>query len=119
MEEERGRILDSERKSTIMQSELREMMEERRLLLRELGDLDARKAQSETELRMLLEQAEDIQEAHEMALLDLQEADRIRARLAEEPLAQALLGDERGLSVWNPFSIEWPMPKSGIQHRFA
>ena len=52
MEEERGRILDSERKSTIMQSELREMMEERRLLLRELGDLDARKAQSETELRM-------------------------------------------------------------------
>ena len=38
-------------------------MEERRLLLRELGDLDARKAQSETELRMLLEQAEDIQEA--------------------------------------------------------
>ena len=102
MEEERGRILDSERKSTIMQSELREMMEERRLLLRELGDLDARKAQSETELRMLLEQAEDIQEAHEMALLDLQEADRIRARLAEEPLAQALLGDERGLSSLEP-----------------
>jgi len=78
------------------------MMEERRLLLRELGDLDARKAQSETELRMLLEQAEDIQEAHEMALLDLQEADRIRARLAEEPLAQALLGDERGLSSLEP-----------------
>ena len=102
MEEERGRILDSERKSTIMQSELREMMEERRLLLRELGDLDARKAQSETELRMLLEQAEDIQDAHEMALIDLQEADRIRARLAEEPLAQALLGDERGLSSLEP-----------------
>jgi hypothetical protein len=85
-----------------MQSELREMMEERRMLLRELGDLDARKAQSETELRMLLEQAEDLQEAHEMALLDLQEADRIRARLAEEPLAQALLGDDRGLSSLEP-----------------
>ena len=102
MEEERGRLSDSERKSTIMQSELREMMEERRLLLRELGDLDARKAQSETELRMLLEQAEDLQEAHEMALVDLQEADRIRARLSEEPLAQALLGDERGLSGLEP-----------------
>jgi hypothetical protein len=102
MEEERGRVLDSERKSTILQSELREMMEERRLLLRELGDLDARKAQSETELRMLLEQSEDIQEAHEMALLDLQEADRIRARLSEEPLAQALLGDDRGLSSLEP-----------------
>lgn len=102
MEEERGHMLDAERKSTIMQSELREMMEERRMLLRELGDLDARKAQSETELRMLLEQAEDIQEAHELALLDLQEADRIRARLSEEPLAQALLGDDRGLSSLEP-----------------
>jgi hypothetical protein len=102
MEEERGRMLDSDRKSTILQSELREMMEERRLLLRELGDLDARKAQSETELRMLLEQAEDLQEAHEMALLDLEEADRIRARLSEEPLAQALLGDDSGLSSLEP-----------------
>ncbi|MDP6906292.1 MAG: hypothetical protein QF440_02625 [Candidatus Thalassarchaeaceae archaeon] len=102
MEEERGRLSDSERKSTIMQSELREMMEERRLLLRELGDLDARKAQSETELRMLLEQAEDLEEAHELALVDLQEADKIRARLSEEPLAQALLGDDRGLSGLEP-----------------
>jgi len=102
MEDERGRLGEMERKSTILQSELREMMEERRALLRELGDYDARKAQSETELRMLLEQAEDLTETHEQALVDIQEADRIRARLSEEPLAQALLGDDRGLSSLEP-----------------
>lgn len=101
-EEERDRLGDNERKSTILQSELREMMEERRNLLRELGDLDARKAQSETELRLILEQAEDLQEAHEIALIDIQEADRIRARLSEEPLAQALLGDDKGLATLEP-----------------
>ncbi len=101
-EEERGRLGDNERKSTIIQSELREMMEERRNLLRELGDLDARKSQSETELRLILEQAEDLQEAHEIALIDIQEAERIRARLSEEPLARALLGDDRGLATLEP-----------------
>ena len=41
----------------------------------------------------LIDKAEQLSQAHEEALADIQEADRIRARLAEEPLAQALLDD--------------------------
>ena len=63
------------------------------LLLRELGDLGARRGHAEAELASLIERAEALSEAHEAAVADIQEAARLRARLAEEPLAQALLDD--------------------------
>ncbi|HJM87856.1 MAG TPA: hypothetical protein QF433_06510, partial [Candidatus Thalassarchaeaceae archaeon] len=102
VEEERIRCAEMDRKHTLLQSELRELMEERRQLMRELGDLDTRRGASEAELRMLVEQAEDLEDAHELALADIVEADRIRARLSEEPLARALLGDESGLAMLEP-----------------
>jgi len=102
VEEERIRCAEMDRKHTLLQSELRELMEERRQLMRELGDLDTRRGSSEAELRMLVEQAEDLEGAHELALADIAEADRIRARLSEEPLARALLGDEGGLAMLEP-----------------
>ncbi len=102
VEEERIRCGEMDRKHTLLQSELRELMEERRQLMRELGDLDTRRGASEAELRMLIEQAEDLESAHELALADISEADRIRARLSEEPLARALLGDEGGLAMLEP-----------------
>ena len=69
--------------------------------MRELGDLDARKAHSEGELREILIDAEELTDAHEQALVDIAEAERIRARLQEEPLARALL-DEDGLKALEP-----------------
>ncbi|DAC49018.1 MAG TPA: hypothetical protein D7H97_05910 [Candidatus Poseidoniales archaeon] len=102
VEEERIRCAEMDRKHTLLQSELRELMEERRQLMRELGDLDTRRGASEAELRMLVEQAEDLEGAHELALSDIAEADRIRARLSEEPLARALLGDDGGLAMLEP-----------------
>ncbi|MBT4060234.1 MAG: hypothetical protein HOE69_08050 [Euryarchaeota archaeon] len=102
VEEERLRVSEMDRKHTLLQSELRELMEERRQLMRELGDLDSRRGASEAELRMLIEQAEDLESAHELALVDIAEADRIRARLSEEPLARALLGDDEGLAMLEP-----------------
>ncbi len=102
VEEERLRCAEMDRKHTLLQSELRELMEERRQLMRELGDLDTRRGASEAELRMLIEQSEDLESAHELALVDIAEADRIRARLSEEPLARALLGDESGLAMLEP-----------------
>ena len=48
---------------------------------------------SEAELAALVDKAEQLSQAHEEALADIHEAERIRARLAEEPLAQALLDD--------------------------
>ncbi|MDC3291561.1 hypothetical protein OAV27_03650, partial [Euryarchaeota archaeon] len=102
VEEERLRCAEMDRKHTLLQSELRELMEERRQLMRELGDLDTRRGASEAELRMLIEQSEDLESAHELALADIAEADRIRARLSEEPLARALLGDESGLAMLEP-----------------
>ena len=102
VEEERLRCAEMDRKHTLLQSELRELMEERRQLMRELGDLDTRRGGSEAELRMLIEQSEDLESAHELALADIAEADRIRARLSEEPLARALLGDESGLAMLEP-----------------
>ena len=68
-------------------------MTERRQTLRELGDLGARRGHAEAELVSLVERAEALSQAHEEALSDIQEAERLRARLAEEPLAQALLDD--------------------------
>ncbi|MCH2348356.1 MAG: hypothetical protein MK233_00320 [Candidatus Poseidoniales archaeon] len=102
LEEERMRTAEMDRKHTLMQTELRELMSERRQLMRELGDLDSRRGSAEAELGALIEQAEDLQDAHELALVDIAEADKIRARLASEPLAQALLGDESGLSQLEP-----------------
>ncbi len=102
LEEERLRCAEMDRKHTLLQSELRELMEERRQLMRELGDLDTRRGSAEAELRMLVEQSEDLQDAHELALVDIAEAERIRARLSEEPLARALLGDETGLAQLEP-----------------
>ncbi len=101
IDEDRGRVNDLERRQTLLQSELKELMSERRTLMRELGDLDARKAHSEGELREILTNAEELTDAHEQALVDIAEAERIRARLQEEPLARALL-DEDGLKALEP-----------------
>ncbi len=102
LEEERGRVNDYDRRQALLQSELRELMAERRTIMRELGDLDARRAQGEADLRSLIEEAESIQDAHEQAMIDISEADRIRARLQEEPLARALLDDDDGLRALEP-----------------
>ena len=92
-EDERIRLNTDEARHAQVQAELRELMQERRVLLRELGDLGAKRGHSEAELAALVDKAEQLSQAHEEALADIQEADRIRARLAEEPLAQALLDD--------------------------
>jgi hypothetical protein len=92
-EDERVRLSTDEARHAQVQAELRELMQERRALLRELGDLGAKRGHSEAELAALVDKAEQLSQAHEEALADIQEADRIRARLAEEPLAQALLDD--------------------------
>ena len=92
-EDERIRLSTDEARLAQVQAEMRELMQERRVLLRELGDLSAKRGHSEGELSILVEKAEQLSQAHEEALADIQEAQRIRARLAEEPLAQALLDD--------------------------
>ncbi len=92
-EEERLRLNTDESRHAQIQSELRELMQERRTVLRELGDLGAKRGHSEAELASLVDKAEQLSQAHEEALADINEAERIRARLAEEPLAQALLDD--------------------------
>ena len=92
-EDERLRLSTDEARFAHIQGEMRQLMEERRNLLRELGDLGAKRGHAEGELSILLEKAEALAEAHEEALSDINEAERIRARLAEEPLAQALLDD--------------------------
>tara|TARA_B100001540_G_scaffold74350_1_gene67128 strand:+ start:339 stop:3482 length:3144 start_codon:yes stop_codon:yes gene_type:complete len=92
-EDERLRLSTDEARFAHIQGEMRQLMEERRNLLRELGDLSAKRGHAEGELTILLEKAEALAEAHEEALTDINEAERIRARLAEEPLAQALLDD--------------------------
>ncbi|MDC3298397.1 hypothetical protein OAU99_03375, partial [Candidatus Poseidoniaceae archaeon] len=61
--------------------------------LTELGNLGARRGQAEAELSTLLDQAEALAIAHEEALSDIKEAEILRAKLSEEPLAQALLED--------------------------
>ncbi len=102
MDDHDTRATQAEVRSAHAQSELRELMEERRTILRELGDLGARRGQTEGELRALIEQATTLSAAHEEALDDIEEAARIRARLAEEPLAQALLGEEASFSALGP-----------------
>jgi len=92
-EDERIRLSTDEARFANIQGEMRQLMEERRNLLRELGDLGAKRGHAEGELSILIEKAETLAEAHEEALADINEAERIRARLAEEPLAQALLDD--------------------------
>ncbi len=92
-EEDRTRLSADEARQAQVQAELRELMTERRQTLRELGDLGARRGHAEAELISLIERAEALSQAHEDALSDIQEAERLRARLAEEPLAQALLDD--------------------------
>ena len=92
-EEDRTRLASDEARQAQVQAEIRELMNERRQTLRELGDLGARRGHAEAELVSLVERAETLSQAHEEALSDIQEAERLRARLAEEPLAQALLDD--------------------------
>ena len=92
-EEDRTRLSEQENRSNVIQSEMKELMEERRIVLRELGDLGARRGQAEAELSNLLSQAEALSTAHEEALSDIKEAEILRAKLSEEPLAQALLTD--------------------------
>ena len=82
--------------------ELKELMNERRQLLRELGDLSARRGQEETELNILIKQSNELRDAHDDALADIEEAEMIRARLRDEPLAQALLGEEASFKALGP-----------------
>ena len=93
LDEDRERRSEEEARRSHVQAELRELMDERRVLLRELGDLGARRGHAEAELSSMVNKATALAEAHEEALADIKEAERLRARLAEEPLAQALLND--------------------------
>lgn len=93
-QEDRERLTEQENRAAMIQSEMKELMDERRQVLKELGDLGARRGQAEAELSLLLDQAEALAEAHEEALSDIEEAETLRARLSQEPLAQALLEDE-------------------------
>ena len=92
-QEDRVRLTEQENRAAMIQSEMRELMDERRQVLKELGDLGARRGQAEAELSNLLDQAEALAIAHEEALGDIKEAELLRAKLSEEPLAQALLED--------------------------
>ena len=93
-QEDRERLSEQENRAAMIQSEMKELMDERRQVLKELGDLGARRGHAEAELSLLLDQAEALAEAHEEALSDISEAEMLRARLSQEPLAQALLEDE-------------------------
>lgn len=101
-EEDRMRRSEDEARRANIQAELRELMDERRVVLRELGDLGARRGHAEAELASLVDKATSLAEAHEEALADIQEAERLRARLAEEPLAQALLDDNNTFQGLGP-----------------
>ena len=95
-EEERQRLSEDEARRMQLHSEMRELKD----LLTELRNLGARRGNAETELSGLISRAEALTEAHEEAVADIAEAERLRARLSEEPLAQALLNDDatfRGL----------------------
>ena len=92
-QDDRKMLNEQENRASMIQSEMRELMDERRQVLKELGDLGARRGQAEAELSNLLDQAEALAIAHEEALSDIKEAELLRAKLSEEPLAQALLED--------------------------
>ena len=102
MDEERAHFLDSERRLGHLHAEVRELMEERRRVMRELGDLGGRRAEAETEVNNLITTAESLKDAHDAALADIEEAGIIRAKLRDEPLAQALLGQDHGFSSLAP-----------------
>ncbi|MEK9731162.1 MAG: hypothetical protein VW230_05335 [Candidatus Poseidoniales archaeon] len=91
--DEHRRLAEDESRRNNIEAELRELMNERRNVLRELGDIGARRGHAEAELASLVEQAKELAQAHEEALEDIKEAERLRARLSEEPLAQVLLDD--------------------------
>lgn len=91
--EDRSRLTEQENRAAMIQAEMRELMDERRQVLKELGDLGARRGQAEADLSNLLDHAEALASAHEDALADISEAETLRARLSQEPLAQALLED--------------------------
>ena len=96
------RAHQAEVRSGQAQTDMRDLMEERRTILRELGDLGARRGQAEAELRTLIDQCEELREAHEEAVDDIEEAEMIRARMSQEPLAQALLGEETSFKALGP-----------------
>ncbi len=102
MDEDRQSRAEDEARRSNIQAELRELMDERRILLRELGDLGARRGHAEAELSVLVDKATGLAEAHEEALADIEEAERLRARLAEEPLARALLDDNNTFEGLGP-----------------
>jgi len=85
-----------------LRAELRDLMGERQTLLRELGDLSARRGQTEGELAHLIKRASELSNAHEDAVADIAEAEKIRERLSEEPLARALMGEEMGIEALGP-----------------
>ncbi|MDP6233982.1 MAG: hypothetical protein QF839_07385, partial [Candidatus Poseidoniaceae archaeon] len=101
-DDELERRREDEVRRSHLEGELRELLEERRRVLRELGDLGVKRGQSEAEVSHLAEQAEALAEAHESALRDIDEARVLRARLTQEPLAQALLEDGSAMSALGP-----------------
>ena len=101
-EEGRQNNKDLEVRQAHLQNELRELLEQRRGILREIGDLEARRSRERAELRSLVAQSEELTDAHEQAKQDLAEADRLRQRLMEEPLGQALLGGDQGFTELAP-----------------
>lgn len=101
-DDELERRREDEVRRSHLEGELRELLEERRRVLRELGDLGVKRGQSEAEVAHLAEQAEALAEAHEAALRDIDEARVLRARLTQEPLAQALLEDGSAMSALGP-----------------
>ena len=52
------RLAEQENRAAMIHSEMRELMDERRQVLTELGNLGARRGQAEAELSTLLDQAE-------------------------------------------------------------
>ena len=101
-DDELERRREDEVRRSHLESEIRGLLEERRGLLRELGDLGVQRGQSEAQVAHLADQAESLAAAHESALSDIEEARRLRARLTEEPLAQALLEDGQSISALGP-----------------
>ncbi len=95
-------IRDLEIRSAHIQNDLRDLLEQRRVLLREIGDIEARRSREGAELRSLIEESKNITDAHEEALRDISEAERLRSKLLDEPLGQALLGADHGFAALSP-----------------
>ena len=101
-DEDRIRTVEAETRRSQIHAEIRELMDERRKTLRELGDLGAKRGHAEAELFVLVEKAQALSDAHEEALADIEEAALLRAKLSEEPLAQALLDDKQAFDALGP-----------------